>query len=187
MYKYLILTGEKDYACHLCGARFPEPNPLKAHLFLGCTSPTPRRFWRRLAACLQPAPVPAPLDPARLEALAAEWGRGRGGAGGAHACVYCGKLYSRKYGLKIHIRTHTGYRPLRCRHCARAFGDPSNLNKHVRLHAARGGALAGGGLECGVCGKALARRRDLERHMRTHVAPRAPEPGDSTAVGATPL
>lgn len=101
-----------------------------------------------------------------VETLAAAWGRvGRG-----HVCVYCGKLYSRKYGLKIHIRTHTGYKPLRCRHCARPFGDPSNLNKHLRLHAAADTGSTSPPHACTVCGKALARRRDLQRHMRTHHA-----------------
>ena len=56
-------------------------------------------------------------------------------SGGGYKCPYCGKLYSRKYGLKIHVRTHTGFKPLQCRVCRRPFGDPSNLNKHVRLHA----------------------------------------------------
>lgn len=51
-----------------------------------------------------------------------------------HPCIYCGKVYTRKYGLKIHIRTHTGVKPLSCRFCGRSFSDPSNLNKHVRLH-----------------------------------------------------
>lgn len=51
-----------------------------------------------------------------------------------HSCTYCGKVYTRKYGLKIHIRTHTGLKPLNCRFCGRSFSDPSNLNKHVRLH-----------------------------------------------------
>ncbi|GIY12591.1 hypothetical protein CEXT_89871 [Caerostris extrusa] len=52
-----------------------------------------------------------------------------------HVCSYCGKVYSRKYGLKIHVRTHTGYKPLKCKYCFRPFSDPSNLNKHVRLHS----------------------------------------------------
>ena len=25
------------------------------------------------------------------------------------------QVYSRKYGLKIHLRTHTGYKPLKCK------------------------------------------------------------------------
>jgi uncharacterized Zn-finger protein len=71
------------------------------------------------------------MSNAELEAMVSNMGRGKGG----HLCIYCGKVYSRKYGLKIHIRTHTGYKPLRCKVCLRPFGDPSNLNKHIRLHA----------------------------------------------------
>lgn len=72
-------------------------------------------------------------DPeAQLESIVSNMGKARNGH---HMCLYCGKLYSRKYGLKIHIRTHTGYKPLRCKICHRPFGDPSNLNKHIRLHS----------------------------------------------------
>lgn len=70
-------------------------------------------------------------DEAQIETLVSSLGKSRQG----HICLYCGKCYSRKYGLKIHIRTHTGYKPLKCKFCSRPFGDPSNLNKHVRLHA----------------------------------------------------
>lgn len=70
---------------------------------------------------------------AHLETIVSNMGSNKNHQG--HLCLYCGKLYSRKYGLKIHIRTHTGFKPLKCRHCFRAFGDPSNLNKHVKLHA----------------------------------------------------
>ncbi|KAJ0180193.1 hypothetical protein K1T71_004784 [Dendrolimus kikuchii] len=168
------IRGRDDYACHECGARFESPNPLKVHLFLSCAPYEPAAFWREFAARASPPPASVPAEPdlARLEALATEWGRAQGG----HLCVYCGKMYSRKYGLKIHIRTHTGYRPLRCRYCLRAFGDPSNLNKHVRLHAgARGSAGSVGGVAtpraCSACGKVVARRRDLERHARTHAPP----------------
>ncbi|RXG55656.1 PR domain zinc finger protein 13 [Armadillidium vulgare] len=81
---------------------------------------------------LNSIPSTSASDPcAEVETLVSNLGRGKGG----HLCLYCGKVYSRKYGLKIHIRTHTGYKPLKCRICFRPFGDPSNLNKHVRLHA----------------------------------------------------
>ncbi|XP_045198293.2 PR domain zinc finger protein 13-like [Mercenaria mercenaria] len=79
-----------------------------------------------------------------------------------HLCVFCGKLYSRKYGLKIHLRTHTGYKPLKCKICLRAFGDPSNLNKHIRLHAQGSTPY-----QCSICGKVLVRRRDLVRHLKS--------------------
>lgn len=79
-----------------------------------------------------------------------------------HLCIYCGKLYSRKYGLKIHLRTHTGYKPLKCKVCLRPFGDPSNLNKHIRLHAEGDTPY-----RCEFCGKVLVRRRDLERHIKS--------------------
>lgn len=68
---------------------------------------------------------------AHIETLVSSLGKSKQG----HICLYCGKCYSRKYGLKIHIRTHTGYKPLKCKFCLRPFGDPSNLNKHIRLHA----------------------------------------------------
>ncbi|CAD5110703.1 DgyrCDS78 [Dimorphilus gyrociliatus] len=86
-----------------------------------------------------------------------------------HLCIYCGKLYSRKYGLKIHLRTHTGYKPLKCKICLRPFGDPSNLNKHIRLHAEGDTPY-----RCHLCGKVLVRRRDLDRHIRSR------HPVDST-------
>ncbi|CAL1288420.1 unnamed protein product [Larinioides sclopetarius] len=79
-----------------------------------------------------------------------------------HVCGYCGKVYSRKYGLKIHVRTHTGYKPLKCRYCFRPFSDPSNLNKHIRLHSESDTPY-----RCTICGKILVRRRDLQRHINS--------------------
>ncbi|XP_069688873.1 histone-lysine N-methyltransferase MECOM [Periplaneta americana] len=101
---------------------------------------------------------------AEMETLVSNLGRSKQG----HLCIYCGKIYSRKYGLKIHIRTHTGYKPLKCKYCLRPFGDPSNLNKHVRLHAEGDTPY-----KCDLCGKILVRRRDLERHVKSrHTHPR---------------
>lgn len=109
---------------------------------------------------IQPSTIPLNNTEiaAKVETIVSHIGKSKNG----HRCIYCKKVYTRKYGLKIHIRTHTGYRPLKCPFCQRAFGDPSNLNKHVRLHANGNTPY-----KCDVCGKVLVRRRDLERHMRS--------------------
>ncbi|KAF5288595.1 hypothetical protein FQA39_LY15374 [Lamprigera yunnana] len=97
-------------------------------------------------------------EESQMETLVSSLGKSKDG----HICLYCGKCYSRKYGLKIHIRTHTGFKPLKCKFCLRPFGDPSNLNKHIRLHAEGDTPY-----KCELCGKILVRRRDLERHLKS--------------------
>lgn len=154
-----IQAGDR-YVCHRCPAVFTTPNPLKLHLFFHCSQRTValNTLWSHIySALVKPssgidlfvrhhskAPglfIPALMHPAahhapgasaaQVETLVSHLGRSKHG----HVCIYCGKIYSRKYGLKIHIRTHTGYKPLKCPVCSRPFGDPSNLNKHIRLHA----------------------------------------------------
>lgn len=131
--------------------------------------------------------APHPMNAAaQIEAIVSNMGASKQG----HLCIYCGKVYSRKYGLKIHIRTHTGFKPLKCKFCLRPFGDPSNLNKHVRLHLQTqpsgssvdvDGQLEAG-FQCQICHKALARARDLQRHMETR---HAASSTTTTAAAAT--
>ncbi|XP_017482766.1 PREDICTED: PR domain zinc finger protein 13-like, partial [Rhagoletis zephyria] len=117
---------------------------------------------------LQPATGIGATNPlnaaAQIEAIVSNMGASKQG----HLCIYCGKVYSRKYGLKIHIRTHTGFKPLKCKFCLRPFGDPSNLNKHVRLHMQSNVSnVPMEGYKCTLCNKTLARRRDLQRHIES--------------------
>lgn len=105
---------------------------------------------------------PDHLAASHLETIVSNMGTSKQG----HLCIYCGKLYSRKYGLKIHIRTHTGFKPLKCKFCNRPFGDPSNLNKHVRLHLQNQTPTQHSNFnKCHFCPKIMMRKRDLQRHI----------------------
>ncbi|XP_058066020.1 zinc finger protein 560 [Anopheles bellator] len=137
-----------------------NPHVVKMDLAL---SPPAHHHQRRMPSASEPVAADEPtgaqlVTAAHLETIVSNMGSSKQG----HVCIYCGKLYSRKYGLKIHIRTHTGFKPLKCQYCLRPFGDPSNLNKHIRLHRQHDGSL----YECNLCGKKLARRRDLQRHLQ---------------------
>ncbi|XP_006625035.1 zinc finger protein SNAI2-like [Apis dorsata] len=120
------------------------------------------------------ASISADVHAAQMETIVSNLGKSKQG----HLCIYCGKVYSRKYGLKIHIRTHTGYKPLKCKYCLRPFGDPSNLNKHVRLHA--DGETP---YRCDLCGKVLVRRRDLERHLKSRHQENQEQTSDTSSDG----
>uniref|UniRef100_T1GCB4 C2H2-type domain-containing protein n=1 Tax=Megaselia scalaris TaxID=36166 RepID=T1GCB4_MEGSC len=185
------IKGNNCYTCHVCGKSFQSPNPLKIHIATSCERQTHDMLWMRLhyihGKVSAPSPIKhipirsafeavpirfatRPVPPvvpqstnafeaaAQIETIVSNMGTSKTG----HLCIYCGKVYSRKYGLKIHIRTHTGFKPLKCKFCFRPFGDPSNLNKHLRLHTQNESSH-----KCHLCNKVVSRRRDLQRHMET--------------------
>lgn len=47
------------------------------------------------------APISTDVHAAQVETIVSNLGKSKQG----HLCIYCGKVYSRKYGLKIHIRS----------------------------------------------------------------------------------
>lgn len=163
-----FFSTQLNYVSHYfnsCNIRHSLPPTTHPKSFfnaiIGAATPPPPSTASPIHLMHHNAPASASLETAtHLETIVSNMGTSRNG----HICIYCGKLYSRKYGLKIHIRTHTGFKPLKCKFCLRPFGDPSNLNKHLRLHSQS--ARESARYRCTICNKSLVRRRDLVRHVQ---------------------
>lgn len=49
-------------------------------------------------------------------------------------CRVCGKNFSQKFYLMVHVRTHTEEKPHQFSDCRKAFSRSAKLNPHKRVH-----------------------------------------------------
>merc|ERR1711972_468283 len=89
-------------------------------------------------------------------------------------------------GLRVHQRTHSGEKPLKCTLCLKAFADPSGLRHHIKRHHPKTkerekkekeeiqeivgppGKPKRGNRQCGECKKWFADGYRLRIHQRIH-------------------
>ncbi|KAH8243233.1 hypothetical protein KR032_005731 [Drosophila birchii] len=84
-------------------------------------------------------------------------------------CNVCGKKTARKASLIIHMRQHTGEKPLQCGECKFSTRDPSVLHKHRQRHGSQDSQSLGT-LKCSQCDYNCIQANALKRHMRLNHA-----------------
>lgn len=133
-------TGERPYICEFCSATFGDQSSFCRH-----RKKCKQKFGRELP--VEEMYVSNPESEDEDDQSAEEHFLIKSNAqsmdstsdhikanktANAHECELCSKTFPKKWRLIIHMRSHTGERPLSCPTCEKTFSDPSSFCRHKK-------------------------------------------------------
>eukprot|EP00347_Sterkiella_histriomuscorum_P014231 403361671 len=74
-------------------------------------------------------------------------------------CQICGRKFSERSNLTVHMRIHYNMKPFQCLHCKKSFCSKGNFNDHMRRHY--GIRL----FQCQFCTQKYFRKHQLDEHL----------------------
>ena len=84
-------------------------------------------------------------------------------AGHPFACTLCGKGFTKKYNMSIHVQSHHSLKRHQCPICSHRYSQKSYLRLHMRTHS------GDKPYECKYrCGKRFGMKSDVKKHERVH-------------------
>ncbi|KAK9693553.1 Zinc finger, C2H2 type [Popillia japonica] len=152
-----IHTGQAKYYCGICGKECNTPAALNKHIAVhGVERNDKRKNVCNLCGkecidlkCLKKHYKEDHFEQSNLFEK-------------RYSCNICGKSYKYSKLLTIHMRSHSGERPLSCEMCGKTFSLPSSLHKHRLIHSSEKIH------KCALCGKTFNQSSNLAVHIRTH-------------------
>ncbi|CAL4130527.1 unnamed protein product [Meganyctiphanes norvegica] len=79
-----------------------------------------------------------------------------------YQCSECGKKFSYKCDLRVHLMTHTGEQPYKCSQCDKAFSMLRNQKSHMKTHSDEKP------YQCSQCEKSFSMKSKLKSHLLSH-------------------
>ncbi len=77
-------------------------------------------------------------------------------------CQQCGRSFTEKGSLQVHMRIHNGETPFTCKLCGKSFSQEGNRKTHMKIHTGEKP------FTCPQCGKSFRHNVSLKNHRRVH-------------------